>query len=130
MKPHVVVYCCANSAVVPEQHVEETLSEGDAGIKMVRLPCSGRTDVLYIVKAFEDGADMVMIVGCAAGKCQFIEGNLRAGMRVRYANKLLAEAGLGQSRVKMFNLEPANNKGFADALRETVAEARKIGPWL
>jgi F420-non-reducing hydrogenase iron-sulfur subunit len=130
MKPQIVIYCCANSTVVPEEHVEKLVAEGQAEIKIARLPCSGRTDVLYLLRAIEEGATMAMVVGCPEGQCQFLEGNLRAKMRVRYANRLLAEAGLGNERIRMVNIDPGDDQAFAAALRDTVAKARELGPWL
>lgn len=130
MKPRIVVYCCANSTQVPEDCVEKFVSEAKADIQMVRLPCSGRSDVLYIVRAIESGADMAMIVGCPEGRCQYLEGNLRAKLRVKHANKLLAEVGLGLERVRMYNLDPNESATFAAALEEVVAKAAKLGPWL
>jgi F420-non-reducing hydrogenase iron-sulfur subunit len=130
MKPQIVIYCCANSTLVPEEHVEKLVAEGQAEIKIARLPCSGRTDVLYLLRAIEEGATMAMVVGCPEGQCQFLEGNLRAKMRVRYANRLLAEAGLGNERIRMVNIDPGDDQAFAAALRDTVAKARELGPWL
>lgn len=130
MKPRIVVYCCANSTLAPEDHVEKVISEDKAAVQIVRLPCSGRTDVLYIVQAIEAGADMAVIVGCPEGHCQYLEGNLRAKLRVRYANRLLEEAGLGLERVRMYNLDASQNEQFGAALQETVAKAVALGPWL
>jgi F420-non-reducing hydrogenase iron-sulfur subunit len=130
MKPQIVIYCCANSTVVPEEHVEKLVAEGQAALKIARLPCSGRTDVLYMLRAIEEGATMAMVVGCPEGQCQFLEGNLRAKMRVRYANRLLAEVGLGKERIRMFNIDPGDDQAFAAALRDTVVKARELGPWL
>lgn len=127
MKPQIVIYCCANSTTVPEEHVERIMAEMDAEIMISRLPCSGRADVLYMLKAIEAGADMAMVVGCPEGQCQFLEGNLRARKRVGYANRLLAEAGVGPERVRMYNLDSAHGEQFAAALKETIAKAREIG---
>jgi coenzyme F420-reducing hydrogenase delta subunit len=116
--------------MVPEDQAERFVSEGKAAVQIVRLPCSGRSDVLYIVRAIEAGADMAMILGCQEGRCQYLEGNLRAKMRVRYANRLLEEAGLGKERVKMYNLDPADAGRFAAALEEVIARGVELGPWL
>ena len=130
MKPRIVIYCCANSTLVPEDHVEKFVSEDKAAVQIVRLPCSGRTDVLYILQAIEAGADMAMIVGCPEGRCQYLEGNLRAKLRVRYANRLLEEVGLGRERVKMYNLDPAESGRFGAVLQEVVTKAAELKPWL
>jgi F420-non-reducing hydrogenase iron-sulfur subunit len=130
MKPSIVIYCCANSTEFPGDIVEKWISEGKADIRMVRLPCSGRSDVLYIVHAIEEGADMAMIVGCPEGQCRYLQGNLKAKQRVAYANRVLAEAGLGLERVRMINLDPAQDGQFTVALEDVIKKAAELGPWL
>ena len=130
MKPAIVIYCCANSTAAPEETVERVVGSDQADVKLSRLPCTGRTDVLYMLKAIEGGADLALVVACPEGQCQFLEGNLRAKKRVRYVNRLLAEAGLGQERVRMVNMDPNDATRFEAALTEALAKARKIGPWL
>jgi F420-non-reducing hydrogenase iron-sulfur subunit len=129
MKPVIVIFCCTNAVAVPEDEVERINATPQAAVKFTRLPCSGRTDILYILRAVEEGADMAMVVGCRDGGCQFLEGNRRARLRVRYANRLLAESGLGNERVRLVNLAPDNPQGFVDALQETISKARELGPW-
>ena len=129
MEPQIVIFCCTNAVVMPEDEVEKVNAAHQAVVKFTRLPCSGRSDVLYMLRAVEEGADMALVVACPDGVCQFLEGNLRAKMRVRYANRLLAEAGLGNERVRMVNLAPDNPQGFADALRDVIAKARDLGMW-
>ncbi|HBD07045.1 MAG TPA: hydrogenase iron-sulfur subunit, partial [Syntrophobacteraceae bacterium] len=98
MKPGIVIFCCTNAVAAPEDEVERVNAAHQAVVKFTRLPCSGRTDVLYILRAIEDGADVAIVVGCPDGGCQFLEGSHRARLRVRYANRLLAEAGGGEER--------------------------------
>jgi len=129
MKPQIVVFCCTNAVIMPEDEVERVNAAQQAAVKFSRLPCSGRSDVLYMLRAIEGGADTVLVVGCPDGVCQFLEGNLRARMRVRYANRLLAEAGLRNERVRMINLGPDDPQGFSDALQDTIARARELGSW-
>ena len=130
MKPEIVIYCCANSTAVSEGDLEKIIPEDQAVLRISRLPCSGRTDVLYLLRTIETGATLTMIVGCPVGQCQFLEGNLRAGMRVRYANRLLAEAGLGEDRIRMLHIAAGDESSFAPALRDAVARVREIGPWM
>lgn len=129
MKPVIVIFCCTNAVAVPEDEVERINASPQAAVKFTRLPCSGRTDVLYILRAIEEGADMAMVVACPNGACQFLEGNRRARLRVAYANRLLAESGLGNERVRLVNLAPDDPQGFGDALQEVIAKAQKLGPW-
>jgi len=120
MKPKIVIYCCTNSMLNPEDGMEKVISEYPAEIQISRLPCSGRTDVLYLLRTIEEGATRVIIVGCPEGQCQFLEGNHRAGMRVRYANRLLEEAGLGRDRIRMITIDHGDASAFVTALQETM----------
>ena len=64
-------------------------------VKIVKLPCTGRVDILLILRAFESGVDGVYLAGCLEGECHFLRGNLRAKKRVQYVKGLLDEVGLG-----------------------------------
>ena len=64
-------------------------------VKIVKVPCTGRVDILLILKAFESGVDGVYLAGCLEGECHFLRGNLRAKKRVQYVKGLLDEVGLG-----------------------------------
>jgi coenzyme F420-reducing hydrogenase delta subunit len=129
MKPRIDIFCCTNSSVLVEEDAGRIISEDQAQLRISRLPCSGRTDVLNLLKSIETGATMTMVVGCPEDQCQFLEGSQRARMRVGYANRLLAEAGLGKERIRMVNIAAGDELSFAAALRETVAKAREMGSW-
>lgn len=99
-----------------------------ANIKIVKVPCTGRVDIVLILKAFENGADGVCLVGCLAGDCHFLTGNLRARKRVEYVKQLLDETGIGGGRVAMYNLSAAEGRRFAEAAREMTENIRGLGP--
>ena len=99
-----------------------------ANIKIVKVPCTGRVDIIFILKAFENGADGVYLVGCLEGDCHFLTGNLRARKRVEYTKQLLDETGIGGERVAMYNLSAAEGQRFAEAAREMTEKIRALGP--
>ena len=68
-------------------------------IKTVSLPCSGKVNLLYLLKAFEKGSDGVLLVTCKHGECKFLEGNLRAKKRAEAVNSMLEEIGVGKGRM-------------------------------
>jgi coenzyme F420-reducing hydrogenase delta subunit len=76
-------------------------------IKIIKVPCTGRVDVLTLLKAFESGVDGVYVAGCMEGECHFLKGNLRARKRVNYAKTLLQEVGIEPERLEMYNLSAA-----------------------
>ena len=99
-----------------------------ANIKVVRVPCTGKVDLLHILKAIESGADGVYVAGCLEGECHFLTGNLRAKKRVMYAKGLLEEVGILGERVEMYNLSAAEGARFAQIAREMTDRIKRLGP--
>jgi len=92
------------------------------------LPCSGRVEEVMILRAFEKGADGVMVVGCLEGDCHYLAGNLRARARVGRAADILERTGLGGERVGMFNLSAGEGTKFVLYANEMVEKIRGLGP--
>ena len=99
-----------------------------ANVKLVRLPCTGKTDVRYIVEAFEQGADGVYVVACPLGNCHHVRGNERGQARVARARKLLESVGLEGDRLDMFFVSGGQGATFAQAAREMTERVKKLGP--
>lgn len=99
-----------------------------ANVKFIRLPCTGKVDVEYILKAFEQGADGVYVIACPIGNCHHEWGNVRATKRVEYAKKLLDDIGLGRGRLGIYYASGGQGHAFANAAREMTARIRRMGP--
>ncbi len=97
-------------------------------IKIIKVPCTGRVDVLTLLKAFESGVDGVYVAGCMEGECHFLKGNLRARRRVNYAKTLLKEVGIEPERLEMYNLSAAQGQKFAAIANEMADKIRALGP--
>lgn len=80
------------------------------------------------MKAFENGADGVIVAGCEEGSCHFIEGNLIAKRRVNYTREILSESGLDKERLRMINIGAADPRPFVDKITDMVETVRKLGP--
>jgi F420-non-reducing hydrogenase iron-sulfur subunit len=96
--------------------------------RIVRLPCTGKIDVIHILRAFEKGADGVYVVGCMEGDCHFNQGNFRARKRVEQAAKILDQVGVGGDRVHMYNLSSGEGPLFAKYSIEMDEKVRALGP--
>ncbi|MCP4120626.1 MAG: hydrogenase iron-sulfur subunit [Bacteroidetes bacterium] len=96
--------------------------------RIVRVPCSGKVDIIHILRAFEKGADGVYVVGCMEGDCHYNEGNFRARKRVEQAQKILDKVGVGAERVKMFNLSSGEGPLFAQYSVEMDEKIKELGP--
>ena len=99
-----------------------------SNIKIINVPCTGRVDILHLLKAVEDGADGVYVAGCLEGDCHYVSGNLKAKKRVTYVKKVLEAIGLEPERVEMFNLSSAQGQRFAEIANEMVERIKGLGP--
>lgn len=99
-----------------------------SNIKIIRVPCTGKVDILHILRAFEKGADGVYAVGCMEGDCHFDSGNFRAKKRVEQAQKILETIGVGGERVQMYNLSSSEGPRFAEIAVEMDERIRNLGP--
>ena len=99
-----------------------------ANIKIIRVPCTGKVDVMYLLRAIQKGADGVYVVGCLEGTCHYKEGNYRARERVNYVRSLLEEIGLEADRVRMYNLSSGEGPTFAAYAREMTEHIKALGP--
>jgi coenzyme F420-reducing hydrogenase delta subunit len=97
-------------------------------VRIIRTPCTGRLEVEYFMKAFERGADGVLVAGCLEGGCHFSEGNLCAKRRVNAVRDLLTEIGLEAERLRMVNISAAMARPLADIITDMVQTVRKLGP--
>ena len=97
-------------------------------IKIVSIPCTGKVDLIHLLKAFEKGADGVYVVGCLEGECRYDSGNFRAKKRVEQAQKILDSIGVGGERVQMYNLSSSEGPKFAQYAREMTEKIMALGP--
>ncbi|RLC20986.1 MAG: F420-nonreducing hydrogenase [Deltaproteobacteria bacterium] len=99
-----------------------------SNFRIIRVPCTGKVDVIHILRAFEKGADGVYVVGCMEGDCHYNEGNFRARKRVEQAQKILDQVGVGGERVKMYNLSSGEGPLFAQFSIEMDNKIKELGP--
>jgi len=92
------------------------------------IPCTGRVDILHLLKAFEGGADAVFVAGCLEGECHYLTGNIQARKRVAKLKKDFEQMGLEPERLEMFNLSAAEGARFAAIAQEMAERAYKLGP--
>jgi coenzyme F420-reducing hydrogenase delta subunit len=127
-KPRIVAYCCNFCAFAAADLAGAMRVQYPPNVRIIRLPCTGKVDAIYLMKAFEDGADGVFIAGCLEGECHFLEGNLRAKKKVAYVKHLLAEVGIEPERVEMFNVSSAMGGQFAEIIEEITERIKGLGP--
>ena len=100
----------------------------DVTSRIIRMPCTARVDINFILKALQEGADGVLIIGCHPGDCAYKTGNLGAERRVRFARKLIGQLGMNEGRVKMVFVSAAEGDLFVKHINTFADEIRAIGP--
>ncbi|MDI6827152.1 MAG: hydrogenase iron-sulfur subunit [Armatimonadota bacterium] len=127
-EPKILALCCHYCAYAAADLAGSMRLQYPPNVRIIRLPCTGKIDIAYIMNAFEQGIDGVIVAGCLEGGCHFQEGNLRAKKRVGLAKEVLAEAGIEPERLEMFNLSSAEANTFAEIIKEMTVRLKKLGP--
>jgi F420-non-reducing hydrogenase iron-sulfur subunit len=97
-------------------------------VRIVRLMCSGRVDPSFILRAFQLGADGVLVGGCHPGDCHYQEGNFKALRRVLLLRRVLRDFGIDERRLRLEWISAAEGEKFAKVSTEFTEEVRALGP--
>ncbi|MBN1843019.1 MAG: hydrogenase iron-sulfur subunit [Deltaproteobacteria bacterium] len=99
-----------------------------AGLRVVRVMCSGRVDSQFILEAFKEGADGVMILGCHPGDCHYKEGNLQMLKRYVILKRVLSQFGIEEDRLKLDWISAGEGDKFVKIVCEMTERMRQLGP--
>ncbi len=127
-EPEITAFMCIYCGYMAADTASALRIEYPANVKLIKLPCTGKTDVRYLLKAFEDGADGVYVVACPKGNCHHVRGNERGELRVEKARETLDEIGLGGERLNMYFMSGGQGISFAEAAQEMTQKIRELGP--
>jgi F420-non-reducing hydrogenase iron-sulfur subunit len=122
-----IVYVCANCA--PDGALPSRQWEQDgAGVLVCQVPCSGKSDLQYLLHALEGGARGICVVACPRGQCQLAQGNYRAEIRIGTLRRLLAEIGIEPERAELVHASPHDPPDrFAQLVRDAVGRICALG---
>ena len=95
-------------------------------LKTISLPCSGKVDIPYLIKAFENGADGVAIVTCKKNECRNFEGNLRARRRAEAVEALLEEIGVAAGRMAVFECGKPDAGEVLSEIKQFIEKVRSL----
>jgi coenzyme F420-reducing hydrogenase delta subunit len=127
-EPLIVGFFCHYCAYASADLAGSMRLQYPPNIRIIRTPCTGRLEIEYYLRAFENGADGVLVAGCLEGGCHFIEGNLVAKRRVNQTRDLLAEIGIEKERLRMVNISAAMGRPLVDIITNMIETVRALGP--
>jgi len=99
-----------------------------ASVRIIRVPCSGRIDPVFVLKAFEKGADGVLVSGCHPGECHYASGNYYARRRWAIFPKLLEMIGIEPERLYFTWVSASEARKWADVVAEATERVKSVGP--
>jgi len=97
-------------------------------LRIVRTPCTGRIDPIFALKAFEKGADGVLVSGCHPGDCHYAEGNYYARRRLELLDRLIPHLGIEPERFRYTWVSASESKRWQEVVTEFVGKVKQLGP--
>ncbi len=127
-EPKIIAFCCDQSGYPSLDMAERLGLRLPKNVEFVRVPCAGRIETIYLLRALERGTDGILIFACYEENCQFLRGNLRVKGRLSYAHRVLEKIGLEKERLEICHLATNSGARFAEVLRRKSDALKKLGP--
>ena len=127
-EPRIIGFLCNWCAFAGADLAGTTRTAYPSNIRIIRVPCSGRVDPLLVLKAFQQGADAVMIAGCHPGDCHYVQGNYYARRRFALLRQFLDYLGIEKERLRLEWVSASEGRKFARLVKEMTEEVARLGP--
>jgi heterodisulfide reductase subunit A len=126
--PKILAFCCDECGYATVDLAGMGGMKYSANVLPMRVPCVGWVSLYQIFKAFEYGADGILLVGCKLENCQHLEGAVNAEKVVTFAKEIMDEIGLSGNRLNMISVCAAEPAKFSTAAESLMNEIKKLGP--
>jgi len=127
-EPKIVAFLCYWCSYTGADLAGTSRIHYSPNIRVIRVMCSGRVDPTFVIKAFREGADGVLIFGCHPGDCHYQEGNYKALRRYYLLKKFIKQMGLDEERLVLEWVSASEGKRFSKLVDEHTEKIRKLGP--
>jgi len=128
-EPRIVAFVCNWCTYAGADLAGTSRLQYAPNVRIVKLPCTGRIDPLFVLKAFEGGADGVLVSGCHPGDCHYTSGNYHARRRWTLFRQLLDFTGIAPERLFFSWVSAAEGRKFADLINDITAKICDAGPF-
>ncbi|MFP3908433.1 MAG: hydrogenase iron-sulfur subunit [Archaeoglobaceae archaeon] len=122
----IIAFCCSYCSYEAADRAGGLRKSYPQELKIIRVPCSGRIDLDHILRALENGAEGVLVLGCHPGDCHFKTGNKRAYSRYLLLKKMLKEAGIDEKRVKFDWISASEDEKFIKVVNDFVDTIKSL----
>ncbi len=128
MSGRILGFCCSYCGYSSADLAGRQKKTYSSRVMIVKVPCTGRVDVIHILKALRQGADAIFVAGCLEKNCNFHNGNFEAKKRVKQVKGILEALGMDENRVEMFNVASNQAWKFVEIVDEMVSRVEDLGP--
>jgi len=128
-EPKIITFLCNWCSYVAADAAGVSRLAQKTNTRVIRVFCSGMVDPSYVIKAFAEGADGVLVAGCHPGDCHYISGNIKALRRSFLLKKLLTELGVEGKRFRLEWIAASEPHKYAKVVNEMSEEVRSLGPY-
>ncbi|MBC8422842.1 hydrogenase iron-sulfur subunit [bacterium] len=126
--PRIVVFACNWCSYAGADTAGSSRIKHNPGFRVIRTMCSGRVNTVHVMRAFQMGADGVLVSGCHLGDCHYIFGNHWAIKQFDVTREMLRMLGLEENRVRLEWVSAAEGPQWAALIDEFVAQITALGP--
>lgn len=127
-EPKVVAFLCNWCSYAGADLAGVSRIQYPHNVRIIRVPCSGRINPVFLLRALQNGADAVLVSGCHPGDCHYIQGNLVARRKFALFKELLQYVGIEPERVQFAWVSASEGGRFATIIEKVVEQVRKLGP--
>lgn len=128
LEPKIVALCCNWCTYAGADLAGTSRMKYAPNVRVVRVMCSGRIDPAFVLKAFREGADGVLLAGCHFGDCHYISGNHKAARRFPALKRMLEQFGIEPERIRLEWISASEGDVFARVVNEMTETVRALGP--
>lgn len=126
--PAIIAFCCNWCSYAGADLAGSMRLKYAANIRTIRVMCSGRISPHFIIKAFQDGADGVLVTGCHIGDCHYMKGNYLTAKRIAVLQELMNFIGISPERLRLEWIAASEGGRFAMIADEFTETIRALGP--
>ena len=127
-EPKIIAFVCTWCTYAGADLAGTSRMQYPSNVRVLKFPCTGRIDPVFILKAFQQGADGVLVSGCHPGDCHYIAGNFHARRRFAAFRKLLEFIGVDLNRLQFSWVSAAEGPKFARVVNKVTEDIKKLGP--
>lgn len=127
-QPKLVAFLCNWCSYAGADLAGTSRNKYSTNLKPIRVMCSSRVNPLFILKAFQDGADAVLVAGCHPHDCHYMEGNFYTRRRMLLLRRIMEHVGIDKKRLRLEWISASEGQKFANVVEKFNQEIKELGP--